>query len=168
MLFLFSLSTMMSAIAWICQAVLFELLIALYGTSLAAINYLSGSYMIWFAPLILPSISALDKYGLRFGVCLGIGGTAIGMAVKCFVNYGFAWVLIGQTICAIAQPCLYNAPAKVTSNWFAEEERTLATMIGTCANIFGISLGFLLPALFVDAYDSQREYSESELNRFKT
>jgi hypothetical protein len=62
-------------------------------------------------------------------------------------------VIAGQVLCAIACPFLYNAPAKVTSNWFAESERAVATMVGTCSSFFGISLGFIVPALFVSKYD---------------
>jgi hypothetical protein len=53
---------------------------------------------------------------------------------------------------ALGQPFLYNAPGKVTSNWFPTKERPLATMVGTQMNIFGIFVGFLLPAIFVDKY----------------
>jgi len=40
---------------------------------------------------------------------------------------------------------LYNAPAKVTTNWFSEKERAIATMIGTNANIFGVLIGCYVP-----------------------
>ena len=53
---------------------------------------------------------------------------------------------------AAGQPFLYNSPAQVTTNWFPEKERPMATMVGTQMNILGIFVGFLLPGLFVDEY----------------
>ena len=53
---------------------------------------------------------------------------------------------------AIGQPFMYNAPTKLTSNWFPKNERTLATMVGTQTNVFGVVLGFLFPRVFVDDY----------------
>jgi len=52
-----------------------------------------------------------------------------------------------------------NAPAKMTSNWFAESERAYTTMIGTAAVIFGIMLGFFMPAVFVSEYDDAQVYT---------
>jgi len=106
--------------------------------------------MIFFAPLNFPSVKALDKYGLRVGLIVGSCGTAIGLWVTCLINKSFIYVLAGQTICALASPFIINAPTKITSNWFAENERSFATMVGACANIFGICVGFFLPYLFVD------------------
>jgi len=45
---------------------------------------------------------------------------------------------------------MYNAPAKVTSNWFVAKYRIYPTMLGTTANIFGNLLRFLLPKLFIN------------------
>ena len=109
--------------------------------------------MIFFVPFNFASVKALDKYGLRTGVIIGAVGTCIGMWIKCFVNTSFAFVIIGQTLCAFSCSFLYNAPAKVTSNWFAEKERALATMIGTLSNFVGLSLGFIVPVAFVSNYD---------------
>ena len=53
---------------------------------------------------------------------------------------------------AIGQPFLYNSPALVTTNWFPQNERSVATMVGTQMNVFGVLLGFLLPMIFIDNY----------------
>jgi hypothetical protein len=50
---------------------------------------------------------------------------------------------------------MYNAPAKVTGNWFPNDERSISTMIGTQANVLGVVLGFLLPGLFVSEYNGE-------------
>lgn len=64
-------------------------------------------------------------------------------------------------------PFIYNAPAKVTSNWFAESERSFTTMIGTASIILGITLGFFMPPLFISEYDESVAYTQAELDGFK-
>ena len=53
---------------------------------------------------------------------------------------------------ALGQPLMYNSPAKVTTNWFPQSERPVATMVGTQMNVFGIFIGFLVPQIFLDPY----------------
>jgi len=54
---------------------------------------------------------------------------------------------------ALAQPFIYNAPCKLSSQWFPENERVFATAVGTNANIFGIALGYFFPSIFIDKSD---------------
>ena len=49
---------------------------------------------------------------------------------------------------------MYNSPALVTTNWFPDNERSIATMVGTQMNVFGVLVGFLLPGIFMDPYES--------------
>ena len=60
------------------------------------------SYFLFFFPFNFPSVVATEKYGLRVGVLLGIGLTTLGQILKCFINFSFAFVIIGQTLAAIA------------------------------------------------------------------
>ena len=41
----------------------------------------------------------------------------------------------------------------MTTNWFPDSERSIATMIGTQMNVFGVFVGFLLPGIFMDSYE---------------
>ena len=41
----------------------------------------------------------------------------------------------------------------MTTNWFPDNERSIATMIGTQMNVFGVFVGFLLPGIFMDSYE---------------
>jgi len=85
MLGLFCLCTMINAAGWISFAPLFSLLEEVYGCSLMMVNYMSWSFFIWFLPLNYPSIVALDKYGLRTGILLGVGITTFGMWLRCLI-----------------------------------------------------------------------------------
>ena len=135
---------------------------------LLTVNYLSMSFMMFFLPFNFPAVIALDRYGLRVGVLVGIIGTTLGLWIRCFIEKSFWSVIIGQTIIAFAQPCLYNAPAKVTTNWFAYTERAFATMVGTCANLLGVGFGFLVPKVFVDEFSEHTVYTPVQLAKFST
>ena len=111
------------------------------------------SYMFLFIPMTFPAVVVYDRYGLRVGLLIAIFATTLGLWSRVFINKSFLWVTLGQTVMALAQPFSFNAPTKVTSNWFAEDERAFATMIGANANLLGIMLGFLLPSLFVSPFD---------------
>jgi len=44
---------------------------------------------------------------------------------------------------------IYINSAKVSANWFPENERVMTTMIGMQSSVLGSSISFLLPGLFV-------------------
>ena len=116
------------------------------------VNLMSYSFMALFLPMNFPCVYVLEKWGLRWGVIGGIISTAVGLWLRCFINTSFYIALVGQIIMALGQPLLYNAPAKVTTNWFPQKERPMATIVGTQMNILGIFVGFLLPGFIVDSY----------------
>jgi hypothetical protein len=66
------------------------------------INYMSQIYMIMFLPINFLSVTALDKWGLRYGIIIGIVLTVLGLWLRCLINYSFSTVVIGQTVLAIA------------------------------------------------------------------
>jgi hypothetical protein len=48
---------------------------------------------------------------------------------------------------------LFNAPAKLSANWFGENERVYSTSIGFNSNFLGIGIGVLIPSLFIEEGD---------------
>ena len=100
--------------------------------------------MIMFVPLYFPSVIALDKYGSRVGITIGICLTTLGLGLESLINYSFWLVIAGQTFNAIGCPLIINATAKVSSDWFPENERAFATMTGASANILGNLTGYML------------------------
>ena len=75
---LFSCCTCLNALAWIMYSPIFILLQDLYGVKLIAVQYLALSYMILYLPTNIPAVITLEKQGLRVGVVVGIGMTALG------------------------------------------------------------------------------------------
>jgi hypothetical protein len=47
--------------------------------------------------------------------------TALGAGIRCMINLSFTFVLIGQFFCAVGQPFILNAPAKIATYWFKEQ-----------------------------------------------
>jgi hypothetical protein len=127
--------------------------------------------MIAFPPMFLPSVAVLNKKGLRIGILTGISLTTIGLSFRCLINVSYVFAIIGQTIMALAQPYLYNAPALVTTNWFPESERTISTMLGVSSNMFGVMLGFLFPYIFVGEYSTNKrlggKYTQADYAEFR-
>ena len=66
------------------------------------VNYMSLIYLIMFVPVNFPSVAVLEKYGLRVGLIIGIGLTIVGLWLRCLINTSFIFVIIGQTVLAIA------------------------------------------------------------------
>jgi len=48
---------------------------------------------------------------------------------------------VGQCIAALANPFFTNAPARISADWFADDERALATTIGAMFTPVGVALG---------------------------
>ncbi len=103
----------------------------LYDVGPLMVNLMSYSFMVLYLPMNFPCVYVVEKFGLRIGVIGGIVSTAVGLWLRCFINTSFYIALIGQIVMALGQPLLYNTPAKVTTNWFPQKERPMATMVGT-------------------------------------
>ena len=114
-----------------------------------------------------PSVYIVDKYGLRTATIFGIGLTCLGYWLRCLINVNFYTCLFGQTLMAIGQPFLYNSPALVTTNWFPKKERSIATMVGTQMNVFGVLLGFLFPMWFISDYSAGQALTEEQTSSYE-
>ena len=59
------------------------------------INYLSLIFMGAYLPVNFPSVAVIDKRGLRLGLIIGMVLTTVGLGIRCFINQGFYFALIG-------------------------------------------------------------------------
>ncbi|XP_068082774.1 heme transporter FLVCR2 isoform X4 [Anabrus simplex] len=84
--------------------------------------------------------------GLRKGILIGGGMTALGSWVKCAsVSPGRYWVtMVGQTLVAIAQVFMVQLPPQVASVWFGSDQVSTACSLGVFGNQIGLALSFLL------------------------
>lgn len=49
----------------------------------------------------------------------------------------YAFLISGQSLCALAQSLVIFSPAKLASLWFPEHQRATANMIGTMCELRG-------------------------------
>lgn len=89
-----------------------------YSVSTAWVAFIPMSYMVFFIILNFPSNWVIDVKGIKKGVVIGASLTFLGCLIRCLVKVGFAFVILGQVFCAIAQPFLLNAPMKIATRWF--------------------------------------------------
>jgi len=50
--------------------------------------------MMAFIFMNFPSVAALDKRGLRFGIVIGTILTCLGCWIRCLLNYSFWWAIV--------------------------------------------------------------------------
>lgn len=64
------------------------------------------------------------------------------------------WLLVPTAFSACFQPFLCNGVSKLSTKWFGDNERALATTIGSLANPFGCIMGLVLGPIFIPDLDS--------------
>ena len=57
----------------------------------------------------------------------------------------FAWLMAGQTLCALGQTFLVNATSHLAAEWFTHDERPAAAMISNLMNFIGACVSFMQP-----------------------
>lgn len=109
------------------------------------------------APGTLLAAYAYDRWDLRVGLSIGGGMCCVGAWLRyagCFLpaDWGlwrYGVVMVGQGICALAQPFFTNSPAKLAGRWFPLKEREIATTIAAMLNPLGNAAGAVLPPVIV-------------------
>ena len=61
-------------------------------------------------------------------------------------------------LCAIGQPFLCNAPAKLANTWFGANERVTALTIAVASQALGAAVGFTLPTFFISNNDLEAAF----------
>ena len=115
-----------------------------YGVSDLSIGLLSMSFMIVYIVISIPASWAIDTYGIRIAVGIGIVLTGFFGLLRGLTAKDYTWVLISQLGIAIGQPFILNAITKVAARWFPIQERATASGLGTLAMYLGIFAGLVL------------------------
>ncbi|PRP75011.1 hypothetical protein PROFUN_07404 [Planoprotostelium fungivorum] len=139
-----------NGITWITFSTISNITRDYYGVTLMWVNSLSLVFMITYIPLAFVGSWVLDRKGLEYGLFFGAGCTILGVWIRmASVGGTFAWALIGQIVCSIGQPFILSASPKLAANWFADEQRALATTIASVGNPLGVAIGFIIPTAVV-------------------
>lgn len=153
----FALSSAMNAFLWICFSPISVLVTSTdvggFGISALQVNMLSLVFMVFYFPGAFISLYVTERYGLRAALILAATLDTVGAFIRYFGTFAgthagvYATVMVGQCIAALAQPIFINAPARIAGDWFAQEQRGVATTIAAMANPIGNALGSSLPSL---------------------
>jgi FLVCR family MFS transporter 7 len=114
------------------------------------VNMLSLVFFVVSLPVGFVGAWVLDTWGLRIGLLVGAWLNGIGAVVRYFSTFGHHYpvVMVGQVICAAAQPFVLFAPTKLASLWFGEKERATANMITSMANPVGVAIAAVASPAF--------------------
>lgn len=153
--FTFALYLATNAYQWLSLVVIGDVIMNYYNESLPedelkrdmAVDWLSLIYMLTYVVLIIPSMWLLQKKGLRVAGLCGAILNCIGAWIKVASVRPdrFAVLMVGQTVCSIAQVFTLSLPARIAAVWFGPNEVSTATAIG----IFGIQVCFFFSCMYV-------------------
>lgn len=135
-------------ILWISFAPITGPAAKFYGVTDLQIGYFAMSFMLAFIPLSIPVSWAIDTYGFRPTVSLGVILMGVFGILRGLAGANYTLVLLATIGLAVSQPFLLNAWTKVPAQWFSIEERATAVGLVTLSNLVGTALGMVLtPAL---------------------
>eukprot|EP01060_Flectonema_neradi_P009248 TRINITY_DN16604_c0_g1_i1.p1 TRINITY_DN16604_c0_g1~~TRINITY_DN16604_c0_g1_i1.p1 ORF type:complete len:475 (+),score=37.63 TRINITY_DN16604_c0_g1_i1:40-1425(+) len=154
---IFCLCLLVNSACWVTYSQITNEAAIYYEVSTVWVDILSMIFMFWYLPVNFPACWILEKWGLRMGLLLGSGLGCVGAGLRILgrSNKSFPAVVVGQSLIAIGQPFLLNSPAKLSSVWFPDSERALATVIGSSSQLIGSAMGFVVPPIFVESIDSK-------------
>lgn len=156
-LLVFSLASFGNAYMWINFSAISDLTEEYYNTTSAFVNAQSLVFLIAYPISNFFSAMVLAHWGIRVGISVGAVLTALGACVRCFsamfshhvmtspVLWRLSVLVLGQSLGALGQPFITNAPSAVAAAWFPTSQRVLATSLAIVANTLGAAAGFVLP-----------------------
>ncbi|KAF6131250.1 hypothetical protein HJG60_008108 [Phyllostomus discolor] len=149
-----SLLSCSNAMLWLSFAPVADTIAQFFSLSTNQVNWLSLVYFVVSIPSGLVAIWVLDSVGLRWATILCASLNFVGSVLRAMpcmpatVPNPFAFLMCGQSLCALAQTLVVFSPAKLAALWFPEHQRATANMIGTMANPLGALVANVLsPAL---------------------
>ncbi|WP_457559121.1 MFS transporter [Candidatus Harpocratesius sp.] len=145
---IFMLMGIITQIGWITFAPITQDVADFYHVSQNAIVWgLTGVFMIAYIPVNFPACWLIDKYGLKWGVGIGVIFTGVFALIRGIFARNFIIVMIAQIMMAIGQPFVLNSFTKLAANWFPEKEKATASGLGTISMFLGVIIGMMLPEI---------------------
>ncbi|WP_063055509.1 MFS transporter [Nocardia salmonicida] len=131
-------------LVWLTYAPVTTVAAEHFGVSESAVGWLANMFPLLYVVLAVPAGIALDRW-FRPSLIAGAVLTAIGAALR-LLDGGFATVLIGQTVVAIAQPLVLNAITGIAGHYLEEKDRPTGIAVGTASTFAGMAAAFVLGA----------------------
>jgi len=153
MLALFCLASMTNAILWISFSPINTNTQNFYNINSTKVNALSLVFMIAYLPFSFASNFWYKRFGVRNRFLLANGLNLVSGFIRYASTFpsvaNYSVLLVGQSVGAVAQPFLTNAPALIAALWFPVQDRDIATVIAALFNPVGIAIGSILPSFFL-------------------
>jgi FLVCR family feline leukemia virus subgroup C receptor-related protein len=175
-LLVFSVSTLCNAMMWTTFAPISDSSSTYFfpdatTTKASTINLLALSYQITYLPgTILASYLVRDG-GLMSPILVGSVLTSLGATTRYLAvvlpfpqPLKFPLTLLGQSIASLAQPCFVNSPGLLSANWFAVNERDVATTVASLFAIVGNAVGQVMPPLMVTGTEADNTDGNDTIN----
>lgn len=118
-----------------------------FDVSEGTIGVLSIIFPLLYVVMAIPWGLALDRW-FRKALIVGAGLTAIGAIVRVVHTDSFEFTLVGQIICALAQPAVLNSVAKLAADYLPRAQRATGIAVGSAGLFVGMLLSFVLGAVF--------------------
>lgn len=66
----------------------------------------------------------------------------------------YFWIIfLSQTLAMFANPIVTSVVPEVSSAWFAESERAIASSVGSLATLVGLAAGYSMSGFIIGSYD---------------
>ena len=102
----------------------------------------------------------------KVGAALAIVGAWVRWAAIVSTS-NFYTLMIGQGLIALTQPFLQNGTSKVATTWFADNERAIATSIGSLSTPVGAIMGMVFGPFYIfDGDATHTEIGEKHNNHY--
>ena len=152
MLLVFMAVAAVNQLLWITFAPITTDAARFYGVSDLSIGLLSLVFLIVYIFVSIPASWAIDTFGIRVGVGIGVAFTGIFGLTRGLFAPSYNLVLISQIGIAIGQPFILNAVTTVAARWFPIQGRATAAGLGSLAIYLGILAGVgLTPYLTIQS-----------------
>ncbi|MCK4348010.1 MAG: MFS transporter [Thermoplasmatales archaeon] len=150
---IFMVVALLSQLLWLTFAPISSEMSKLFGVSAFDISLLSLVWPLVFVISAIPVGIFIDKKGFKTSVGVGAIILAIFAVLRVFStvsNYNFTILLVFQSGAAICQAFIFGSITKLAVSYFPENERGLATGLGTIGLFLGMMLALVLtPILFL-------------------
>jgi archaellum biogenesis protein FlaJ (TadC family) len=107
-----------------------------------------------------------NKYGLRVTLMTGATFIMTGAWVRMLIvpTGNFGVVCLGSILTAFGQVCYLLSVSKISSIWFADNQRSISTAIGGISIALGSIIGFVLPTFFLkDEYKDHKDEGKKKV-----
>lgn len=144
----------MTQIIWVTYGMIIDESANFFVVGEIKILLLAVIFMVAYIPVNFLACWVIDKLGLKWGTGIGVILTSVFGFLRVFADMTRSYVilLIFQIITAIGKPFVLNSFTKVSAEWFPEQEKTLASGLGTMSMLIGVLIAFLIPPLVVGRY----------------